>query len=129
MPLLRKLKYFSKLSVKIFEFQTGRILYSSVAEGISSAETKEESLRGTCKSAFQPLVKKSSSTIKSYGLNVFDFTKPAVEPIKVDRVVKEEYEKGEIDWTNLLIRKNPKGKPSSLRKGLRLLMRGGTYLR
>jgi hypothetical protein len=52
--------------------------------------------------------------------------KPAVEPIKVDSTVKEEYEKGEIDWTNSLIRRNPKGKPSSLRKGLRLLMRGGT---
>jgi len=31
--------------VKIIEVQTGRILYSAVAEGISSAETKEESLR------------------------------------------------------------------------------------
>jgi len=47
--------------------------------------------------------------------------KPAVEPIKVDSTVKEEYEKGEIDWTNLLIRKNL--------KWLRLLMRGGTCLR
>jgi ABC-type oligopeptide transport system substrate-binding subunit len=36
--------------------------------------------------------------------------KPEVEPIEVDSAVKEEYEKGEIDWTNLLIRKNPKGK-------------------
>jgi len=64
LPLLRKLKYFSKVSVKIIEVQTGRILYSAVAEGISSAETKEESLRDACKSAFQPLIKKSSSTIK-----------------------------------------------------------------
>jgi hypothetical protein len=56
--------YFSKVSVKIIEVQTGRILYLAVAEGISSAETKEESLRDACKSAFQPLIKKSSSTIK-----------------------------------------------------------------
>ena len=61
MPLLRKLKYFSKVSVKIIEVQTGRILYSSLAEGISSAETKEESLRDACKRAFHHLVKKFSN--------------------------------------------------------------------
>jgi len=53
--------YFSKVSVKIIEVQTGRILYSAVAEGISSTETKEESLRDACKSAFHPLVKKFSN--------------------------------------------------------------------
>jgi hypothetical protein len=47
--------------VKIIEVQTGRILYSAVAEGISSAETREESLRDACKIAFHPLVKKFSN--------------------------------------------------------------------
>jgi hypothetical protein len=47
--------------VKIIEVQTGRILYSSLAEGISSAETREEFLRDACKSAFHPLVKKFSN--------------------------------------------------------------------
>ncbi|MFZ8826736.1 MAG: hypothetical protein ACO2OT_07905 [Candidatus Caldipriscus sp.] len=50
---MRKLKYFSKLSVKIFEFQTGRILYSSVAEGISSIEGHlQECLPSHCKKNF-----------------------------------------------------------------------------
>ena len=49
--------------------------------------------------------------------------KPAVEPIKVDSAVKEEYEKGEIDWTNGYIRakgygfvdpEKPKGKAKLL---------------
>ncbi len=61
LTLLRKLKYFSKLSVKIIKVQTGRILYSLIAEGITSAETEEESLRDACKSAFHPLVKKFSN--------------------------------------------------------------------
>jgi hypothetical protein len=49
--------------------------------------------------------------------------KPAVEPIKVDSAVKEEYEKGEIDWTNGYTRakgygfvdpEKPKGKANLL---------------
>jgi len=104
--------------VKIIEVQTGRILYSAVAEGISSAEKKE---------SLQECFPSPCKKILNYGFGCFLISqKPAVEPIKVDSVIKEEYEKGEIDWTNLLIRKNPKGKPSSLRKGRRLLMRGGT---
>ena len=71
LPLLRKLKYFSKVSVKIIEVQTGRILYLAVAEGISSLEGRlQERLPSPCKKNSQ-----INHKIKNYGLDVFDFTK------------------------------------------------------